>query len=187
MRFSKSTQCFYPEWLNYSSLPEDIVEVQDSAFNIAANCDPNASIDVQGSLVVVVPEPAASGLQRSKGKLAEAIKAQAGQAEHAPVQVGPYRMRGGNGSAIDLKGQLDLAMAIAQRMPELNITTVRFYDVAGEEIEVPIESDTEVDAWDIVIAVALQVSNTRFKQVGLERSIAKANSKAELDALKWSE
>lgn len=187
MRYSNATKCFYPEHVQYQGLPADIVVVSDNDFNAAISKPPGASLDLIDGRVVVVPEPDADVLLREKGRAAEAIKVQAGQAEHAPVRVGQYTMRGGQGSAVDLKGQLDLAMAIALRMPELNITTVKFYDVNGDEVVVPIESDTEVDAWDIVIAVALQVSTTRFKQIGLELAIARANSKAELDQIKWSE
>ena len=184
MKFSASTGCFY---FDQQPSPDDSINVTDEDMRSVASRGPTDTLAVVDGRVVVVHESGELKLLRDKSRVAEAIKAQAGQSEHAPVQVGPYTMRGGQGSAMDLKGQLDLAMAIAHRMPELNISTVKFYDVAGEEIEVPIESDTEIDAWDIVIAVALQVSSTRFKQVGFERAIARANSKADLDTIKWGE
>lgn len=184
MKYSATAGCFF---FDGQTAPADAITVSDEEARLAMGRDPLSALAVIDGALVVVPEPAEQALQRAKGQMAEAMRARAGVSEYAPVQVGPYLMRGGAGSAMDLKGQLDLTVAIAQRLPELKISTVKFYDVNGEEIEVPIESDTEVDAWDIVIAVALQVSTVRFKQVGLERAIAEANSKAELDALKWSE
>lgn len=187
MRYSPSVKSFFPEWMPYETIPSDIVVVPDDDLGLILQRDPWDDIALVDGRVVIVPEPEEQTMQREKGAVLEAVKQRAGQDEHAPVQVGPYTMRGGQGSAMDLKSQLDLAMAIAFRMPELNITTVKFYDVNGDEVVVPIESDTEVDAWDIVMAVAIQVSSARFKQVGLERAIARANSKAELDQIKWSE
>ena len=43
----------------------------------------------------------------------------------------------------------------------------------------------KINAWDIVIAVALQVSKVRFKGVAIEKAIAKAKNAAELENIKW--
>ena len=180
--FSIENGCFY---LTETSAPGESIQVSDEEHLVLINRDPTSTLAVVDGKIVVVPEDEAAKLSRAKGQAASRVRIVADRDENAPVQIGPYLMRGGSGSAMDLKGQLDLQVAIAQRLPELGITTVKFYDVAGEEIEVPIESETEVDAWDIVIAVAQQVSTTRFKQIGLERAIAKAMSKADLDAITW--
>jgi len=68
MRFSRTTQNFYPENIDYTSLPDDIVTVPDDDFNLAMARADGATMDVQAGRIVIIapPEPALASLIAEK-------------------------------------------------------------------------------------------------------------------------
>lgn len=57
MKFSKSTQCFYPSDIQYASLPSDVIECTQDDFNLAMSRPPGTILDVQDGRVIIIPEP----------------------------------------------------------------------------------------------------------------------------------
>ena len=57
MRFSKSTRCFYPEDIDYPSLPADIVTVTQADFDIAMSRASGETLNVVNGAIVIVPAP----------------------------------------------------------------------------------------------------------------------------------
>jgi len=68
MRFSKSTQCFYPEDIDYPILPADVVEVPRADFDRAMSRASGETLDLVNGVIVLVPAPppSASQLQACK-------------------------------------------------------------------------------------------------------------------------
>jgi hypothetical protein len=57
MKYSKSTGCFYPEDIEYPTLPEDLIEVTAEEYESAMSRPANTVLDVQnGKLVLVTVE-----------------------------------------------------------------------------------------------------------------------------------
>jgi hypothetical protein len=57
MKYSKTTGCFYPEDIFYSTLPEDLIDVTAEEYESAMSRPPNTVLDVQdGKLVLVTVE-----------------------------------------------------------------------------------------------------------------------------------
>lgn len=103
--------------------------------------------------------------------------------ELTPVPIGPYTFRGGEDSGYALKAWLDGAIYYRDKMPELEITTVDFYDVYGNKVVVPIESDTDLDAWEICMAVRNNAGAILFKYSNLKKLVYEAQSLQEIDAI----
>lgn len=76
MKFSQTTNCFYPEDIQYANLPEDVIEVSNSDFQLAMNRQPGETLSVEEGRVVIVPMPAPTPEALRGMKLAE-IRAQA--------------------------------------------------------------------------------------------------------------
>lgn len=79
MRFSKTTGCFYPNSINYSTLPADIVDVIDSYYEIASTRNLGDTLDVIDGKVVIVPKPAKT-LEKLKSDKQSEIKTSASTA-----------------------------------------------------------------------------------------------------------
>lgn len=75
MRYSNSTKTFYPEELEYESLPEDIITVPYEDFVKACNHSPTQGLDLVDGRVVVVNLPPIS-LATKKVMAWGAIKAE---------------------------------------------------------------------------------------------------------------
>lgn len=57
MKFSKSTGCFYPGNIKYSSLPADLADVPDSDYALAAQRAAGETLDLVNGRIVIVPAP----------------------------------------------------------------------------------------------------------------------------------
>lgn len=75
MRFSGTTQCFYPEDVDYPSLPADVVTVAQTDYDLAMARASRETLNVVNGKIVIVPAPAPT--------LAEAWKAYQTQAQAA--------------------------------------------------------------------------------------------------------
>jgi hypothetical protein len=72
MRFSKTTGCFYPDDIQYTNTPSDLIAVTDDDYSAAMNRPAGATLDVQGGNLVIVPAPTPTAWQL----LAQAQQAQ---------------------------------------------------------------------------------------------------------------
>jgi hypothetical protein len=57
MKFSKSTGCFYPEGIDYPSLPSDLIDVEQDDYDSAMARPLGATLDVIDGQLVIVPAP----------------------------------------------------------------------------------------------------------------------------------
>ena len=58
MKFSKTTGCFYPNDLQYTSLPTDLIDISQPDYELAMARQPGDTLDVVDGAPVVVPAPA---------------------------------------------------------------------------------------------------------------------------------
>jgi hypothetical protein len=64
MRYSQTTGCFYPDDINYSSMPPDLVTVKDEEYAAAMTRPTGYTIEViGGTLSVAAPAPASASEQ----------------------------------------------------------------------------------------------------------------------------
>jgi hypothetical protein len=75
MKFSKQTGNFYPEDINYHSLPADLIEVSKEDFDAAMARQPGDTVDVVNGRVVVIPKPAQT-TEEIKARKWDAIKSE---------------------------------------------------------------------------------------------------------------
>lgn len=57
MKYSPSNHCFYPASIDYPSLPEDLVEVPDADYHLAAGRMPGEDYEVVDGRVQIIPAP----------------------------------------------------------------------------------------------------------------------------------
>ncbi len=122
-------------------------------------------------------------LIEKKLELYQLLEQKSKEEELIPVPVGPYVFRGGADSGYALKAWLDGAIYYRDKMPELEITTVDFYDIYGNKVVVPIESDTDLDAWEICMAVRNNAGAVLFKYANLKKLVDEATTVEDLDAV----
>lgn len=87
MKFSKSTGCFYPDDIEYTSIPSDLIDIPQEDFDAAMARSPGDALDVVNGRVVVVPKPAPTAAAVKAGKW-EAIKAE----RDRRIQQGGYKV-----------------------------------------------------------------------------------------------
>ena len=58
MKFSKITGCFYPDDIQYTNPPADLIAVTPADFSAAMSRPSGATLDIQGGKLVIVPAPA---------------------------------------------------------------------------------------------------------------------------------
>ena len=106
-------------------------------------------------------------------------------AELLPVTIGGHAYRGGfeSGLAIDAQRRMLVEYAIVN--PLAGITTVDFFDIAGAAITLPLNSDTELDALDICLAVGQTAAINSFKCAQLIAAVRAANSIEAVSAIHW--
>jgi len=75
MKFSKTTGCFYPDFITYdpATLPSDLIEVTDAEHKAALNRTPEQILTVVSGQVVITEKPDAS-LTELKAVKSEKIK-----------------------------------------------------------------------------------------------------------------
>ena len=186
MRFSETTKCFYPEWVNYTEVPTDIVVVPDEDFDVLAQKGPNDTIALIDGRVVVVPEGDENKLARGKSTKADEIEAAFQASEAVPVSVNGWQFKGGftSGLAIDAQRRAaDMYRQLNPQAPDM----VTFFDVHGTPVTVPLLSDTEIDAADICLSMSYIVSLNTFKYEQLRNAVWAATTVEEVAAISWSE
>jgi len=71
MRFSKTTQSFYPEDIEYPNLPADAVTCTTAEHQLALTRQPGETLDFINGALVVIPAPAKAPAQVQLEKIAE--------------------------------------------------------------------------------------------------------------------
>ncbi len=70
MKFSKSTGCFYPDDIEYTAVPSDLIDIPQEDFDAAMARSPGDALDVVSGRVVVVPKPAPTLADEQSSQLA---------------------------------------------------------------------------------------------------------------------
>ena len=111
MRFSNSTKCFYPEEINYSELPPDIITVPQEDCVTAMARNSGDTLDVVDGRVVVIPKPAPT-LAQLKAQVWDALKAERDRRKVGGVKVGAKWFHSDDGSRIQQMGLVMMGASI---------------------------------------------------------------------------
>ena len=124
-------------------------------------------------------------LKKSRAEKITEIDAAFQAAEQQPVTIGAYQFKGGfqSGLAIDAARRMMVEYAAAN--PLAGISTVDFFDVNGAAITLPLNSETELDALDVCIAVGQAAAANSFKCAQLVEAARTATTIAEINAIHW--
>jgi hypothetical protein len=87
MKYSKTTGCFYPEEIQYSALPTDLIEVTKAEHREALSRGPSETLDVVDGKLVIVPAPTQTPEQALQSAKAAAIAAINAVAQAALEQI----------------------------------------------------------------------------------------------------
>jgi hypothetical protein len=109
MRFSKSTQCFYPLGINYAALPADITDVTQADFDLAMSRKTGETLDLVNGKVVIVPMQAAQLHANAKTAAWESIKSKRIVITGGGIQVGTNWFHSDESSRIQQLGLKDEA------------------------------------------------------------------------------
>ena len=107
------------------------------------------------------------------------------EADLNPVVVGEHAYIGGFESGLALDAQRRMLIEYAKANPLAGITTVDLFDIAGATITLPLNSDTELDALDICLAVGQTATINSFKCAQLIAAVRAANSIEAVSAIHW--
>ena len=119
-----------------------------------------------------------------QAKIAE-INAAFAEAEQQLVSIGPHLFKGGFESGLALDAARRMMVEYATANPLAGITTVDFFDVNGATITLPLNSETELDALDVCIAVGQAAAANSFKCAQLVAAAKDATTVAEINAIHW--
>lgn len=108
MRFSRTTGCFYPDDVLYSSLPDDLIDVTQEDFDAAMARAPGDTLNVVNGRVVVVPKPAPTAAAVKAGQW-EAINAERDRRKAGGFKVGTLWLHSDADSRIQHLGLKDKA------------------------------------------------------------------------------
>lgn len=74
MRFSLTTQSFYPDNVEYTDLPTDLVEVSDAEYTLAVHRLPGATLSLSNGEIVINPPVADLSFQSTATLIQPASK-----------------------------------------------------------------------------------------------------------------
>lgn len=111
MKFSKNTQCFYPDDVEYPTLPVDIIEVSQEDFDAAIARNSGDTLDIVDGRIVVVPKPAATKAELQAAARA-GIKAERDRRKAGGVKVGAKWFHSDDGSRIQQMGLVMMGASI---------------------------------------------------------------------------
>ena len=119
-----------------------------------------------------------------QAKIAE-IDAAFAEAEGQLVSIGPHLFKGGFESGLALDAARRMMVEYATANPLAGITTVGFFDVNGATITLPLNSETELDALDVCLAIGQAAAANSFKCAQLVAAAKDATTVAEINAIHW--
>ena len=111
MRFSKKTNCFYPEDIGYTDLPSDLIDVKNEDFVAAMERAPGDTLDVSNGRVIVMPKPALTFAELKVVKWKN-IKDERDRRKAVGVKVGTKWFHSDDGSRIQQMGLVMLGSSI---------------------------------------------------------------------------
>ena len=106
-------------------------------------------------------------------------------AEQQPVSIGPYQFKGGFESGLALDAARRMMVEYAAANPLAGIATVDFFEVNGATITLPLNSETELDALDVCVAVGQAAAANSFKCAQLISTANAATTIEEVNAIYW--
>ena len=117
-------------------------------------------------------------------KIAE-INAAFALAEQRPVSVGGHKFKGGFESGLALDAQRRMLVEYAAANPLAGISTADFFDIHGATVTLPLNSETELDALDVCVAVGQAAAINSFKCAQLVAAVHAAGSADAVNAIHW--
>lgn len=130
MKYSKTTGNFFPDDLNYTTLPADIIEVTTDEFNTAMSRNPGDTLDVVSGRIVVVPAPIIA-IEQIKINIWNLIKAKRDAVNVGGVLINGYWFHSDNTSRIRYLTLLKIVDSI----------------VVGDVITAPLYFNGEAISW----------------------------------------
>ena len=117
-------------------------------------------------------------------KIAE-INAAFQGAEELSVSVGGYSYKGGFQSGLALDAQRRMLVEYAAANPLAGISTADLFDIHGATVTLPLNSETELDALDVCLAVGQAAAINSFKCAQLITAVRAANSIEAVSTIHW--
>lgn len=117
-------------------------------------------------------------------KIAE-INAAFALAEQQPVTIGGRAYRGGFQSGLAMDAQRRMLVEYAAANPLAGISTADFFDIHGATVTLPLNSETELDALDVCLAVGQASAINSFKCAQLIAAVRAANSIEAVSTIHW--
>lgn len=119
-----------------------------------------------------------------QAKVAE-INAAFQEADLNPVVVGGHAYRGGFQSGMATDAQRRMMVEYAAANPLAGISTADFFDIHGATVTLPLNSETELDALDVCLAVGQAAAINSFKCAQLIAAVRAANSIEAVSTIHW--
>jgi len=135
MRFSKKTNCFYPEDIDYKDLPSDLIDVKNEDFVAAMERAPGDTLDVSNGRVIVMSKPALTFAEIKDIKWKN-IKDERDRRKAAGVKVGTKWFHSNDGSRIQQMGLVMLGSSIP--------TSLKWNTMDGSFVEMTPTLATEI-------------------------------------------
>jgi hypothetical protein len=175
MKFSKSTQNFYPEDIDYPVLPDDLIEVTKTDFDAALNRQSGDTLDIVNGRVVIIPKPAATLDENKLLKITEITTAFNDALAAGFMTTHSIKMDADISDVQLLKSAYDLMVLLNQTtLPML----VDYNNTA--HVDMPL---TDVIA--LIIEVAINYQTLYAKKQSLRGQAMAANNEAALDLIAW--
>ena len=124
-------------------------------------------------------------LKKSRAEKIAEINAAFALAEQRPVSVGGHKFKGGFESGLALDAQRRMLVEYAAANPLAGISTADFFDIHGATVTLPLNSETELDALDVCVAVGQAAAINSFKCAQLIAAVHAAGSADAVNAIHW--
>lgn len=124
-------------------------------------------------------------LEEARAAKAAEINAAFALAEQRPVSVGGHKFKGGFESGLALDAQRRMLVEYAAANPLAGISTADFFDIHGATVTLPLNSETELDALDVCLAVGQAAAINSFKCAQLIAAVHAAGSADAVNAIHW--
>ena len=124
-------------------------------------------------------------LEEARAAKAAEINAAFALAEQRPVSVGGHKFKGGFESGLALDAQRRMLVEYAAANPLAGISTADLFDIHGATVTLPLNSETELDALDVCLAVGQAAAINSFKCAQLIAAVRAANSIEAVSTIHW--
>lgn len=161
MRFSKNTGCFYPNSIEYTELPADLINVPKEDFDCAMKRGPGDTLDIINGRVVVIPKPAAT-IAEVKAVKWDGIKAERDRRQlSGGVKVGQHWFL----STERATSEYNTIISTTRGIPDTTIVRAGWRTMDGAEV-------------DMTPALALQILTAGIAQRCVIDDVAQAHKAA---------